>query len=141
MVQPVSSTTQQQAETSKGDVVSQEKKPASVFNGAISQDTGATCNPKDPILDTIGRTLKAVTFDLTPGNLVENGDLGITELDVGDLSEFNIQCENIKEILMDTLEAICKFRDEPLCGNNELTRSLRKLCELYPSYYQKCCFK
>jgi hypothetical protein len=101
----------------------------------------ACSNPKDPILDTIGHTLKAETFDLTPGNLVVNGDLGITELNVDVITEFNIQGENIKEILMDTLEAICIYREEPLYGDNHLTRSLRKLCELYPSYYQKCCFK
>ncbi len=97
------------------------------------------CAPKDPVIDAVSGMLKAVTYDLVPGHFSVDDGLDLQDFDITNLQEITDYCSEVKDIVMESLKYICKFRNMPLCGDNELTRGLLKLCKIYPAYYQKCC--
>ena len=97
------------------------------------------CGPKTPDWDMVVGNFKIINLYLNPDTL-RLGDLGIKIPDMPNFEVGEIDvCKNVKAVLKQLIYIICKYREQDLCLDNELTRSLSQLCKVYPEFYTRCC--
>lgn len=104
------------------------------------------CTPKIPEWDLIVMNLNTINQYLSPKAITQEFGLLPSDPDFGkpiiEIPEIQLQvCESLKDTLNELIYIICKYRDQNLCGDNELTRSITKLCKIYPYFRGNCCNK
>jgi hypothetical protein len=103
----------------------------------------ACCSPKIPEWGLIVMNLNTINQYLNPEIVNEGINIELPDLEV-DVTLPDLQlkvCERLKDTLNQLVYIICKYREQNLCGDNELTRSITKLCKIYPYFRERCCRK
>lgn len=103
----------------------------------------ACCTPKIPEWDLIIMNLNTINQYLSPETVTQNVNIDLPDLEFDEtVPGFQLKvCEKLKDTLNQLVYIICKYRDQNLCADNELTRSITKLCNIYPYFRGKCCKK
>ncbi len=101
------------------------------------------CSPKIPEWDLIVMNLNVINQNLNLETLAPSLNLEIPEIDPGPIIPIfpSKICEELKNTLNQLVYIICKYREQNLCADNELTRSITKLCKVYPYFRGQCCDK
>lgn len=99
------------------------------------------CFPKLKDWPVILFSLNVIDQSLTPDMLTKSivEDFPKIEIDESIIEFPRRICQILMEEIEQTITRICKYRKNDLCSDNELTRALIKLCQIYPYYKNKCC--
>ena len=76
---------------------------------------------------------------LNPSGSLSGNGIDISQLDGPITTYLTSVCQTLQEELIEVVTQICKYRKQPLCPDNELTRALKKLCDIYHTYRKNCC--
>jgi hypothetical protein len=97
------------------------------------------CGPKDEGWEKLIESISLTFRYLNPSGSVSGTGIDITVLE-DPMTEYQSNtCQTLREELMDLVTRICEYRKEPLCPDNKLTRALKRLCDVYPTYRKNCC--
>jgi hypothetical protein len=101
------------------------------------------CSPKIPEWELVVMNLDVINLNLSPNTITQDDSLEIPEIDWGpEIPIFPSKiCEELKNTIKQLAYIICKYREQNLCADNELTRSITKLCKIYPYFRGQCCDK
>ncbi len=101
----------------------------------------ACCSPKIPDWGIIFMNLDTINQFLNPDTVNQGINIDLPDLEFDEtVPDLQLKvCDRLKDTINQLVIILCKYHGENLCGDNELTRSITKLCKIYPYFREKCC--